>query len=188
MDFTRFKEKVAALYRGRDPATRLDQAERLVAKAQAFAATMSRSGTDVDLDMVEALAWLILLRNTVLPQMATRTTLEACLVEQGWSTARARELFRSLERLPDHPQSIEEQLAADAETVSRLGLLGLLRQVAISAAGGAGLLDSLELAFKQLGRRIYTVPATAEATLLKDELRDLILMARRRLEEGEPQG
>ena len=186
MDFRRLKDKLAPLYKSRDPAARFDQAERIAAKALFFAAQIVADGDSVDTALVEALAYLITLRNSILPQMATRTSLEACLVEQGWTSPKARELFRSLERLPDYPKSREEQIVADAETVTRLGLVGLLRQVATGAAAGQSLTDSLEAAFKQLGRRIYTAQASAEAGPLKDELRELILSAKKRLEEGKP--
>jgi hypothetical protein len=187
MNFNGFKGKLQPLYKSRDPATRFDQAERIVAKARTFAAALAAEGDDVDTDLVEVVAYLVPLRNTILPQMPTRTTLEACLVEQGWTTLKARELFRSLERLPDNPKSLEEQIVADAETVTRLGLLGLVRQVAMSAAAGQSLAEALEIAFKQLGRRLYTAPAAAEAGALKDQLRDLILAARKQLEESKPQ-
>jgi hypothetical protein len=171
MDFTRLKQTLKKPYGELDPARRWDQAERIAATALAWA---DASEEDVDRDLVEALAYLLTVRREVVPKLALRNAVETCFVEQGWTPLRIRALIRALERMPEKPETLEEKLVADADTLTCLGLLGLVRQVAMAAATGESLEALLARARRSLSRRTFTAVGHAQAVALRDELRDLL--------------
>jgi hypothetical protein len=97
--------------------------------------------------------------------------------------------MRGLERLPDKPQTIEEKIVADAETLTRFGVLGLVRSA--MAAGGApptgqtltAIVDAIQ---KNLHRRVYTRAGSNQAMAARERLRDLATELRKMVEAEGP--
>ncbi len=179
MDFARFKETLTPLYKTRDVAHRLELAERRVQLAYELAREVTNKNVDPDTDIVCALGYLMGVKEQVLPNMNVRGALEACVAEYGWSTLRARELFRALERLPEHPKSIEEQLVADADTLLQFGLLGLARDLVAAGAVGKPIPDVVERSLKGLSCRLYTAPAHARGNARRDAHREWLLQLKK---------
>jgi hypothetical protein len=76
--------------------------------------------------------------------------------------------------MQDKPTTVEEKLVVDADTLTRLGLLGLVRQVAMAAAAGESIEATLDNARRSLAGRTFTPAAHTEAAGLRDQLRDLL--------------
>jgi len=179
MDFFRLRKVLTAWYGAQNPAIRADHAERLAAKVQAWAKTAGAA--DYDLDLLTTLAHLLPVRTQVLATAANRGTLEAFLVEQGWPPLRCRELFHSLERLPDKPKLPEELLVADADTLQQFGVLGFARQLAICTERGLSLADCAEAILRSLSRKIHTPVGQLEAQKPRQVLRELVAELKRAL-------
>lgn len=182
LDTAQLRELVAPLYHNVDVVSRWDYGERLARDALRWIDAADGDARDADADMVAALAHLYPVRTQIYPQLRTRTALEAFFVGQGWTTLRTRELMRGLEHLPDQPRSLEEKLVADAETLSRLGIYGFARAVALGPSAQQGLAQCVEALRKQLHRRLYTRLAQVESGPLRAELRDAIVALEKTLE------
>ncbi|MEK7705717.1 MAG: hypothetical protein AAB426_12215 [Myxococcota bacterium] len=171
MDLGRLQQLLAPFARTLDAAHRTDHAARVRERACGW--IESESLHDAELALVQTLALLLPFRAS-LQQTATRAAVEAVFVEAGWSAIKIRELFRALERLPDAPKSLEEKLVADADTIDRLGLIGLVRAMASAGASGQELGEALASLRKVLARRLYTPYGHRDATAAREALRGLL--------------
>ncbi|MEO1173463.1 MAG: hypothetical protein AAFX94_15625 [Myxococcota bacterium] len=170
MDRYGLRDLVAPFYSKRGGDSRLDHAERVEAIVTRW---QKEQQEDLDEEVLIATAYLYAISEDILPHHATRVGVEAWFVEQGWGNARIRGLMRSIERLPDSPKSMEEKLVADADTVCRLGLLGLSRAMIVGGQRGESLPEVLLRVQQDLYRRAYTAPGQREIVPLKSRLRDL---------------
>lgn len=173
MDFGPLRQVLGPLYLALDPAHREEHAQYLDKTAHQLLARECEPGS-ADSALVTALSYLLVARESVLRDVATRSSIEAFFVEAGWTAPRIRELFRALERLPDKPKSTEEKLVADAETLGRLGMRGFVRLLAMHAATGTSLPDVLGQLRQAPNRRVFTRSARKDAQPLRDELRELV--------------
>lgn len=164
---------LAPAYQRQEPGQRADQAERLARLALELGQEEAE-GQALDHDQVAVLAALLPVGPSVLEDVALRGAVEASLIEQGWTPMRTRLLFRSLEQLPDKPKSLEERLVADADSLTRLGLLGFARALSSTGATGAELAASLQQMRKALSRRLHCRAGQKRAGALRDELRALM--------------
>jgi hypothetical protein len=99
MEFARLKQVLTPHFARCDTGSRLDHAQRLAARAVSLC--RASAATDWDEDTVKTLSLILPVRESVRTQAATRSAVEACLVEAGWPPLRIRETLRAIERLPD---------------------------------------------------------------------------------------
>ncbi|MEM6532842.1 MAG: hypothetical protein AAF654_09460 [Myxococcota bacterium] len=170
MDKFGLRDLVAPFYSKRGGDCRFDHAERI----EGIVTRWQKEGQDeLDEDLLIATAYLYAISEDILPFHTTRVGIEAWFVEQGWGNARIRGLMRSMERLPDQPKSMEEKLVADADTVCRLGLIGLTRAMLVGGQRGESIAEVLARVQQDLYRRAYTAPGQREIVPLKSRLKDL---------------
>ncbi|MEM6730862.1 MAG: hypothetical protein AAF658_04865 [Myxococcota bacterium] len=171
MDLFGLKELLAPFYARQSGELRADHPERVAAIATRW---QKETEEPLDGDLILAMSYLYSITDQVSTQHRVRVGIEAWFVEQGWGNAKIRGLMRAAERLPDEPKSFEEKLVADADTLCRLGLLGLTRALLRGGAEGRALEEILSVAQKDLYRRAYTAPGHTEIVPLKARLRDLL--------------
>lgn len=172
LDFRRLVHLLENHYREVDASQRLDQSARVALTVQGWIEASPEAGHDLELGLV--LAYLVPVRERVLATPTSRTAVEAYCVEHGWTDSRTKQLFQSLATLPDQPKSPLEQLVADAETLSRLGILGFARALAAGGARGAELEDIMWGMNKVAGRRLYTPQGQRDAVPLKRRIQELV--------------
>lgn len=185
LDIPQLRDLLAGLYGANDASERWDQALRVARLALSFVTADSPETKDADIQMVAGLALVYGVRQKVVPTTRLRASIEGFFVSQGWTAVRSRELMRALERLPDKPQTIEEKIVADAEGITRLGVLGLVR--AAMAAGTAqpagqtltAIADALQ---KSVHRRMFTRAGSNQAMAARERLRDLATELRQVIE------
>lgn len=172
LDFRRLVNLLEAHYREVDASQRLDQSARVALTVQGWIDATPDAGHDLDLGLV--LAYLVPVRERVLATATSRAAVDAYCVEHGWTESRTRLVFQGLAALPDQPKTPLEQLVADAETLSRLGILGFARALAAGGASGAELEDIMWGMNKLAGRRLYTPQGQRDAVALKRRLQELV--------------
>jgi hypothetical protein len=173
LDVPRLRDLLAALYGANDASERWDQGLRITRVALSFVQADAAETKDADVQMVAGLALVFPVRQKVVPTTRVRASVEAFFVSQGWTAVRSRELMRALERLPDKPQTIEEKIVADAETLTRLGVLGLVRSAMAAGAAQQTLTAIADTLQKNVHRRLFTRAGSNQAAAARDRLRDL---------------
>lgn len=173
LDIPQLRDLLISLYNANDASERWDQALRVTRIALSFVQADSPETKDADVQVVAGLAMVYGVRQKVVPTTRVRASVEAYFVSQGWTAVRSRELMRALERLPDKPQTIEEKIVADAETITRLGVLGLARSAMAAGSAGQALSVIADAAQKNVHRRLFTRAGSNLAAVARDRLRDL---------------
>ncbi len=183
LDIPPLRDLLSGLYSSNDAAERWDQALRITRIALKLAEADAGDTKDADLGMVAGLALVYPVKQKVVPTTRVRASVEAYFVSQGWTAVRSRELMRGLERLPDKPQTVDEKLVADAESLTRLGVLGMVRASMSAGAGQHDLSSIADAANKNVHRRMFTRAGQIQAVAARDRLRDLAGELRKLVEE-----
>lgn len=187
MNTHQFLKIIAPLYRDQPPHLGFEQAQRLERWASELISEPGpgepRPDNAADRAVVQTLALLVLLAPQLRSNRGPRASLEAFLVQEGWGPRRARELFRSLENLPDKPKTPEEALVADAYTLIHLGHLGFAMHLTHAAVAGEPMTAALDTMRKFLTRRLYTPVGGRRAQKGRAELKALMMELGRALEE-----
>jgi hypothetical protein len=165
---------LAPFYRNKGPAERFDHAERIVDWALALCRELGDDAHEVNREELTTLCYLILLADKVTRDLAMRGAVEAHLVAAGWSGLMIRQLWRSVENLPNKPKTLTEKLAADAWTLGELGMLGFARKLQICAARGETLAQAVSALQQDQNRRLHTRAGQRLGNERKNELRALV--------------
>lgn len=182
MDFKKLESILAPAFRSRGPAESWEQVERINRLALGFRTALGEEAVEVDSDLLNILSLLITLGAEVPRNLTLRGSIEAFLVQEGWTRLKVRQLMRALENLPHKPETIEEKLAADAFTMARAGMLGFARHIQRGATEGRSLGECMREMQKSLRERFYSRPAQVMANERRDELRQLIGKLQKALE------
>ena len=173
LDVPQLRDLLISLYNANDASERWDQAVRVARAALSFVQADSAETKDADIQMVAGLALVYGVRQKVVPTTRVRASVEAFFVSQGWTAVRSRELMRALERLPDKPTTLEEKLVADAETLTRLGVLGLVRSAMAAGSGEQTLSSIADVVQKNAHRRMFTRAGSNAAMAARERLKEL---------------
>ncbi len=183
LDVAQLRDLLITLYNGNDASERWDQALRVTRIALSFVQADSPETKDADIQMIAGLALVYGVRQKVVPTTRVRASIEGYFVSQGWTAVRSRELMRGLERLPDKPQTIEEKIVSDAETMTRLGVIGFARSAMAAGASGQTLASIADVAQKNVHRRLFTRVGSNQAAAARDRLREIAAELRKAVEE-----
>ncbi len=173
LDIPQLRDLLASLYGSNDASERWEQALRIARLALSFVEADSAETKDADIQMVAGLALVFHVRHKVVPTTRVRASVEAFFVSQGWTAVRSRELMRALERLPDKAQTIEEKLVADAESITRMGVLGLVRSAMAAGAAQQTVSSIADAVQKNAHRRLFTRVGSNRAMAARERLKEL---------------
>jgi hypothetical protein len=83
----------------------------------------------------------------------------AFLKNLGWKDAEIQELFRSLERHLESPETVEEEIVHDANKVEILGAFGVAKAFTMGALLGQSYEETVDcFEHKALGRVVFRTP------------------------------
>lgn len=182
LDVPRLRDLLGPLFATNDAAERWDQALRITRLALSFIDPAAADTREADPSVVAGLALVYPVRVKVVPTLRVRASVEAYFVSQGWTALRSRELMRGLERLPDKPQTVDEKIVADAENLTRLGVLGACRAAMAAGAAEQTLEQLAEQLNKNIHRRMFTRAGQTHGVTARDEVRDFATKLRKALE------
>ncbi len=155
-----YKDFTRPYYAARDIAHNFDHIERIIRRLDQLSKSASPSPRR---DLLCFLACFHGLGARLREDETFRNQTIAFLKNLGWTEAEIPELFQSLERHLDSPETIEEEIVHDANKIEILGAFGVAKAFTMGAILGQSYEATADyFEYKALGKTIFRTPVARQ--------------------------